>query len=45
VDYTDDASVLEAAGEPVRLVKSATPNPKITTALDLTFAAALLRLN
>ncbi|MBR4317756.1 MAG: 2-C-methyl-D-erythritol 4-phosphate cytidylyltransferase [Kiritimatiellae bacterium] len=45
IDYTDDASVLEAAGEPVRLVKSATPNPKITTALDLTFAAALLRLN
>lgn len=45
VDYTDDASVLEAAGEKVHLVKGSTPNPKITTALDLTIAAALLRLN
>jgi 2-C-methyl-D-erythritol 4-phosphate cytidylyltransferase len=44
-EYTDDAAVLEAAGEPVKLVKWTTPNLKITTPIDLTIAAALLRLN
>ncbi len=43
--FTDDAAVLEAAGEPIRLVKWSEPNPKITTPIDLTIAAALLRLN
>ncbi len=44
-DFTDDASVMEAAGEPIRLVKWSEPNLKITTPIDLTIAAALLRLN
>lgn len=45
VDFTDDASIMEAAGESVRLVKWDLPNPKITTVNDLTLAASLLRLN
>lgn len=45
VDYTDDAAVMEAAGEKVRLVKTLAPNLKITTPIDLTIAAAVLRLN
>lgn len=45
VTYTDDASVMEAAGETVRLVKWTEPNIKITTSIDLTIAAALLKLN
>lgn len=45
VTYTDDASVMEAAGETVRLVKWTEPNIKITTPIDLTIAAALLKLN
>jgi 2-C-methyl-D-erythritol 4-phosphate cytidylyltransferase len=44
-EYTDDAAVLEAAGEAVKLVKWEAPNPKITTPIDLTIAAALLRLS
>lgn len=44
-DFTDDASVFEAAGEPVRLVRWDEPNPKITTPIDLTVAAAILRLS
>ncbi len=44
-EFTDDAAVLEATGEPTRLVKWDTPNIKITTPIDLTIAAALLRLN
>ncbi len=44
-DFTDDAAVMEAAGEPVRLIKWCEPNLKITTPIDLTIAAALLRLN
>lgn len=43
--YTDDAAVLEALGEQTRLVKWDAPNIKITTPIDLTLAAALLRLN
>ena len=43
--FTDDAAVLEAAGEPARLVRWAEPNLKITTPMDLTLAAAILRLN
>lgn len=43
--FTDDSAVLEAAGEPSKLVRWDAPNPKITTPTDLTLAAALLRLN
>lgn len=43
--FTDDAAVLEAAGEAPRLVRWDAPNPKITTPMDLTIAAAILRLN
>ncbi len=43
--FTDDSAVLEAAGIPSRLVKWESPNPKITTPMDLTLAAAILRLN
>ena len=43
--FTDDASVLEAAGTPARLVKWEEPNLKITRPIDLTVAAALLKLN
>jgi 2-C-methyl-D-erythritol 4-phosphate cytidylyltransferase len=43
--YTDDASMVEAIGEPIRLVRWDEPNIKITTPMDLTIAAAILRLN
>lgn len=43
--FTDDAAVIEAAGEPTRLVKWEAPNLKITTPIDLTLAAAILKLN
>lgn len=43
--FTDDAAVMEAAGEQTRLVKWDAPNLKITTPIDLTLAAAILRLN
>ncbi len=42
--FTDDASLLEADGIQPRLVKWEAPNPKITTPMDLTIAAAILRL-
>ncbi len=40
---TDCASMAEAAGVPVRLVASPTPNPKVTTPADAVIVAALLR--
>lgn len=39
---TDESSAVELLGEPVRLVQSATPNPKITVPEDLVTAARLL---
>lgn len=39
---TDESSAVELLGEPVRLVPSATPNPKITVPEDLVTAARLL---
>lgn len=45
VEYTDDAAMVEAIGEPVRLVKWDAPNLKITSPIDLTIAASILRLN
>ena len=44
-DYPDDAALFEAAGGTTRLVKWDEPNLKITTPIDLTIAAAILRLN
>lgn len=45
VEYTDDASIVEANGDSVRLVKWEEPNIKITRPIDVTLAAALLKLN
>ena len=41
-EFTDDASVLEAAGHPVHLVEGEANNLKITTPLDLAIAEKLL---
>lgn len=43
--FTDDASVLEAAGGKPRLVEWTKPNIKITTAEDMAIAAAILRIS
>ena len=40
---TDDTAACELIGQPVRLVKSATPNPKVTVPADLPFVESLLR--
>lgn len=40
---TDDAAACELIGQPVRLVKSAAPNPKVTAPADLPFVESLLR--
>jgi 2-C-methyl-D-erythritol 4-phosphate cytidylyltransferase len=40
---TDDTAACEAIGQPVRLVVSALPNPKVTRPEDLAFVEALLR--
>lgn len=40
---TDDAAACEAIGQPVRLVPSRTPNPKITLPGDLALVESLLR--
>ena len=39
---TDDASLVEAAGGTVRVVESGAENLKVTTALDLRMAEAIL---
>ena len=44
-DFTDDASVVEAAGTPVRIVPGERLNIKITTPDDLALAGKLLRLS
>ena len=41
-DVTDDAQLLESAGQPVWLVPGDERNLKITTALDLKLASLLL---
>jgi len=43
VNFTDDATVVEAAGEKVILIEGSTDNIKITTPHDLTMAEALLK--
>jgi 2-C-methyl-D-erythritol 4-phosphate cytidylyltransferase len=40
---TDDTAACELIGQPVQLVKSVTPNPKVTVPADLPFIASLLR--
>jgi len=40
---TDDTAACELIGQPVRLVKSTAPNPKVTVPADLPFIASLLR--
>jgi 2-C-methyl-D-erythritol 4-phosphate cytidylyltransferase len=41
---TDDTAACELIGQPVRLVRSAAPNPKVTVPADLPFIESLLRL-
>ncbi|HVU07115.1 MAG TPA: 2-C-methyl-D-erythritol 4-phosphate cytidylyltransferase [Verrucomicrobiae bacterium] len=43
--FTDDTAACELTGQPVRLVESATPNPKVTTPADLPFVETLLKRN
>jgi 2-C-methyl-D-erythritol 4-phosphate cytidylyltransferase len=40
---TDDTAACELIGQPVRLISSATPNPKVTVPGDLPFVETLLR--
>jgi len=40
---TDDTAACELIGQPVQLVRSATPNPKVTVPADLPFIESLLR--
>ncbi len=42
---TDDTAACELIGQPVRLVNSASPNPKVTVPGDLPFVASLLKDN
>ena len=41
--FTDDTAACELIGQPVRLVKSNTPNPKVTVPADLPFIETVLR--
>jgi len=40
---TDDSAACELIGQPVRLVSSIAPNPKVTVPGDLVFVEALLK--
>jgi 2-C-methyl-D-erythritol 4-phosphate cytidylyltransferase len=40
---TDDTAACELIGQPVRLVKGSSPNPKVTVPADLPFVESLLR--
>jgi 2-C-methyl-D-erythritol 4-phosphate cytidylyltransferase len=42
--FTDDTAACELIGQPVRLVPSTTPNPKVTVPGDLLFIEAFLKL-
>ncbi len=42
---TDDTAACELIGQPVRLVKSNSPNPKVTVPADLPFVESLLKKN
>lgn len=41
--FTDDTAACELIGQPVRLVNSSAPNPKVTVPADLPFVESLLR--
>ena len=41
--FTDDTAACELIGQPVQLVSSATPNPKVTVPADLPFVETVLR--
>jgi 2-C-methyl-D-erythritol 4-phosphate cytidylyltransferase len=43
--FTDDTAACELIGQPVQLVPSATPNPKVTVPGDLPFIETLLRVS
>lgn len=43
LNLTDDTAACELIGQPVRLVKSNLPNPKVTVPADLPFVESLLR--
>lgn len=43
LQVTDDTTACELIGQPVRLVTSAAPNPKVTTPADLPYLEVLLR--
>ena len=43
LQLTDDTAACELVGQPVQLVKSVTPNPKVTVPADLPFIESLLR--
>jgi 2-C-methyl-D-erythritol 4-phosphate cytidylyltransferase len=43
LQLTDDTAACELIGQSVRLVKSASPNPKVTVPGDLPFIENLLR--
>ena len=43
LNFTDDTAACELIGQPVQLVASLTPNPKITEPSDLPFIETLLR--
>ena len=45
LNLTDDTAACELIGQPVRLVNSAAPNPKVTVSADLPFIASLLSDN
>jgi len=40
--FTDDTAACELIGQPIRLVSSAAPNPKVTVPGDLPFIESLL---
>lgn len=43
LNLTDDTAACEVIGQPVRLVKSSAPNPKVTVPADLPFVESLLQ--
>jgi 2-C-methyl-D-erythritol 4-phosphate cytidylyltransferase len=43
LQVTDDTAACELIGQPVRLVESAAPNPKVTVPADLPYIELLLK--
>ena len=43
LNLTDDTAACELIGQPVQLVNSPSPNPKVTVPADLPFVASLLK--